>query len=188
MDLSQFVLVTSNKNKLKEFQRFGIPNLKMESVDDIPEVQANDITVATYKAKHIGINKIVEDTSLDISKANVGSNVKWMIDNIHLYSGANACMKVLLSVNDGEMISLYRGTIDGVITKKAVNIDSDYPVFGFDANFIPLNSELTLYELELQNKKDLFSARKLAVENLIHNRPFYTIPLSEIPEWTGSYQ
>ena len=46
----------------------------------------------------------------------------------------------------------------------------------------------TLYELEFAGQKDLYSARKLAVENMISNEIISKRVISEIPKWEGSMQ
>lgn len=188
LDFSKFKLVTSNINKLNEFKRFGLINLNIESGKDLREVDGSDLEVIIYKSLEAGNNCIVEDTSLDIENANVGVNVRWLLNNLYKYHGKKAKWKVLLGLNTDNTIYVYEGVINGRI----IDIDK-FPsdAFGFDPIFVPINNnlkQLSLYQLEKENKKDLFSARRLAIDNLIQNKPIYKININKIKNWTGSYQ
>jgi inosine/xanthosine triphosphate pyrophosphatase family protein len=184
MFMDKYVLVTSNDFKLKEFKRFGFKDLICEKGIDLREVQSDDVTVVVYKAKDVGICKIVEDTSLHIEEANIGSNIKWEISKVKNYNGNKAVWKVLLAVNKGDEIFVYEGIMEGTIINKEVNSNS----FGFDSYFIPLNSGLTLHELEERGLKDDFSARRIAVENFLKDKYIYKIKMDSIKDWEGEYQ
>ncbi len=56
-------LVTSNQQKLKEFQRY-LPSLTVDKGLDLPEVNGTKEEVAIYKALHAGTDHMVEDTIL----------------------------------------------------------------------------------------------------------------------------
>lgn len=178
-------LVTSNKNKLKEFQRFGLDNIQMEQGKDIDEVDSDPVTVILYKALEVGAGHLVEDTSLHVSGADVGVNVRWLLDNIAQYNEHKAVWEVLLGYNDGENIRIYQGVIKGELTDALEGVSGG---FGFDTYFIPEGSSQTLYELELINKKDFHSARRLAVDSLISDSPIKVVAIKDIPTWTGKYQ
>lgn len=176
-------LVSSNKNKLEEFKRFGLSNITIEVGRDLKEVDSDEETVIIYKALEAGKNRIVEDTSLSIENADVGVNVRWLLDNLKDYVGRKAIWKVYLGMNDGASIHLFKGEIEGVI------VETDYlKGFGFDSLFKPLGSELTLYELEGKGLKDNFSARKNAIDNLCLSKTESSIAIKDLPKWEGSYQ
>lgn len=176
-------LVSSNKNKLKEFQRFGLLEIAVEEGRDLKEVDSDEESVIIYKALSAGKNRIVEDTSLSIENADVGVNVRWLIDNLKQYHGRKAIWKVYLGLNDGENIQLFKGEVEGVIDAK-----TEIKGFGFDSIFKPLGSSLTLYELEEAGLKDDFSARKNAVQMLKNNQTTATFTIKDIPKWVGAYQ
>lgn len=158
----------------------------MEKGLDLQEVQSDEITVVTYKAKTAGKNRIVEDTSLHIEGENVGVNIKWMLENIDQFAGKSAYWEVLIGLNDGETIKIYRGrTYGNIVAKKE---SSNENIFGFDANFRIKGIGKTLHELEKEGKKDEYSARRDATFELCNNNYFYSIEIKDIPEWTGSYQ
>ncbi|MNO32599.1 dITP/XTP pyrophosphatase [compost metagenome] len=184
--LKDLVLVTSKENKLKEFQRYGISDLKMEKGLDLQEVQSDEITVVLHKAKTAGKNRIVEDTSLHIEGENVGVNVKWMLDNIHEFAGKSAYWEVLIGLNDGDSIRIYRGRTYGTIVKNEEFLDES--IFGFDANFRVKGIGKTLHELEKEGIKDNHSARKDATFELCNNNYFYSVDIANISEWPGQYQ
>lgn len=180
-----FKLVTSNQNKLKEFQRYGIQNLIIEPGKDLKEVQADSQTVIVYKSLEAGKNHIVEDTSLHVENEDVGANIRYLLDDLKKYNGKKAVWEVLIGLNDGETISIYQGVIEGTITDKFKNQNLG---FGFDAYFIPNGTNNTLYELELNEKKDNYSARKKCVDNYLENKILKKISIKDIPVWEGLYQ
>lgn len=188
-NLSNYALVTSNDSKLREFERFGISNLKVESGRDLREVSGSDSEVILYKALDAGRGRIVEDTSLVVDGHNVGVNVRWLIDTLNdtlknrkEYKGQ---WKVLLGVNDGDVITVYEGVIDGIV-KSADMVPSD--AFGFDPYFFPVGSHESLYQLEKRGFKDLYSARKKAIDNLLEGKYILSKSVESIPKWVGGYQ
>jgi len=181
-------LVTSNQNKLKEYQSFGLKNLKMDKGQDLPEIDSTDINVIIYKAKDAGKNKIVDDTSLNVRGANIGVNVRWLLANLHNLKDHIATWKVLLGFNNGQVIKVYQGVTQGIIKEpKKINYNS----FGFDPFLVPTQnnpSRLSLEELDKLGKKDKYSARKKAIDNYLKDKSIKKVKISEIPEWTGKYQ
>jgi len=181
----QLTLVSSNENKLIEFNRYGLTDIAIEKGADLKEVAASEETVTIYKALAAGTGRIVEDTSLIVESAEIGSNVRWLMDTIKDYANAEAIWQVYLAVNDGTFIHLYAGRIRGRIIKGFVEPDA----FGFDGLFAPYSaSGYTLHELEKMGLKDTYSARKKAVDNLLAANPLQSILIKDIPAWTGSYQ
>jgi inosine/xanthosine triphosphate pyrophosphatase family protein len=178
-DWKKYSLLSSNQNKIAEFKRFGL-GINIKTGKDLAEIQGTDLEVILHKSKDSGDFTIVEDTSLDIQNFDIGVNVRWLQNNLDKTIGNNAFWKVLLGANDGKQISVYQGMVQGkIVSPKGEG-------FGFDSYFQPLGSKLTLAELEEIGKKDLFSARKKAVENLLADR---SIGVYDIPNtWTGDYQ
>lgn len=177
-------LMTSNEGKLREYRRFGMEDLDILKGVDLPEVDADPITVILHKSLAAGANTMVEDTSLHVEGAEVGVNVRWLMDNLPTYNGNKATWEVLIGVNTGEEILVYRGVVDGVITDRF----SDPVGFGFDCRFIPNGETLTLYELDEAGRKDDFSARKAVVEQWQAGNAEVSVKISEIQEWEGAYQ
>lgn len=181
---NNFVLLTSNQNKLREFNSFGLP-IKAQKGRDINEVSGTDIEVIIYKSKDSGEFTIVEDTSLNVEGLDVGVNIRWMLDKINNLDGKKANWKVLLGVNDNTYISIYQGILYGTL-KNINEIPKD--AFGFDPVFVPVGTSKTLYELNKEGKKEEFSARKMAVDNLLMDKYIEKIKISDIKPWTGEYQ
>mgnify|MGYP000066634052 CR=1 FL=1 len=178
--LPKFTLVTSNKKKLREYSEF-IPNLRIRPGDDIPEVQSDDVTVAIYKAIDNGSFTISEDTSLEVEGENVGVNLKYFKDMIHTYVGKKAYWKVLLSKNTSTHIKVYEGFVEGTIIE---SVDTS-----FDNYFMVKGLNKTVGELK-QSTIDpkLYSARAMASHNLKEDNYIIMRDITNIPEWTGSYQ
>ena len=179
-----YTLVTSNQNKLEEFNRLGLHDLAIEKGRDLAEVDSNDMNVILYKALAAGTMSIVDDTSLDIEDAQIGTNIRWLLDNIAEYAGRKALWTVLLGKNTGTSIEVYKGTIEGYIVNRPVTSST----FSFDNHFMPNGSNHTLEELGQGVLKDHYSARKNAVMDLLDNDPIAVYPIDSIQEWTGTYQ
>lgn len=178
-------LVTSNIDKLKEFKRFGLHDIMIEKGIDLDEVDSDSETVILYKSISAGPNRIVEDTSLHIDGENVGSNIRWLLDNLNQFEGKVAFWEVYLGFNDGDTVSIFKGSIKGSIVSVENKVENS---FGFDQYFIPEGQTKTLYELEIAGKKDLYSARKIAVDNLISNKVISKNVIADVPKWRGSMQ
>lgn len=184
-DINKLSLVTSNKNKLDEYNSYNNDGkLQMLKGADLPEVESEDpLTVIIYKSKLAGNNTIVEDTSFDVEGANVGTNVRWLMDSISKYEGRKAEWIVKLAVNYNENIYVYDGKIKGIISSS-----KGKEGFGFDPIFIPNGTHKTLSELSFEGNKDDYSARKQAFNNLLLNFNPKVYKIKDIPEWLGEYQ
>jgi len=174
-------LISSNDKKIAEFRRFGL-DLKIKKGIDLKEVKGTSEQVIVYKSLAAGKDTVVEDTILIIDGEEV-VDIRWKIDQ--LTTAENCQWVVTLGHNDGEMIHIYRGIIDGKLVKP------DQPItnaFGFDPFFVPNGSYRTLYDLEKIGKKDDFSARHIATKQLTLKQPTFSQRIKDIPAWTGDYQ
>lgn len=172
-------IVSSNPKKIKEYNEFGL-HIKAESGLDLPEVDSNIDDVILYKSLDAGSNKIVEDTVLEVEGVEI-VDIRWKIKEMNL--DASARWIVSLGLNKDEKIKVYRGIINGKIVKKD-NITG----FGFDEYFIPDGSTFTLGELDRMGTKPEFSARRIAVENLIKDNSHFEKDIDKIETWKGDYQ
>lgn len=179
-------IVTSNANKIAEFNRFG---LDVEAVKglDLKEVVADSETVAIYKAIEAGNGLIVEDTILEIEGKEV-VDIRYRMDNLEGCIAKQARWIVTLAMKDGDVIRLARGVIEGTIGES--NDHGKPGVFGFDAVFYPKNAKgLSLFQLESLGTKDDFSARKMAVKSFLSKDKLYSeVDGSSIDPWKGEYQ
>jgi len=175
----ELVIVTSNKKKLQEYNDFGL-DVTAEPGLDLPEVDSNIDDVIVYKALAAGENKIVEDTILEVDGVEV-VDIRWKIKEMNV--NASARWIVSLGLNDGKQIKVYRGIIEGQLVKT-----DDISGFGFDEYFIPNGSPYTLGQLDRQGNKALFSARKIACENLLNNNEEFVENIDNIANWVGGYQ
>lgn len=174
-----YKLNTSNPGKLEEFRiffnRYGC-ELEISEVD-LDEVDSDPLTVITHKASQLDERILVEDTSLDIEGADVGINVRWLIDDLEKYLGKKAVWTVLLAYRLDDQVHIFKGEVQGTIVQLRSNGG-----FGFDPYFLPNGSTKTLAE----EKPDQFNARSLAVEALMNNQRFVT--RSPLYQWDGSWQ
>jgi inosine/xanthosine triphosphate pyrophosphatase family protein len=184
LDLTIIQLGSSSNGKRLEYQSFGL-SIPIITIEDIQEVQGTDLEVITYKAISVGENILIEDTSLDIEGFSVGVNIKWLTKEIHenpIYNGKKAYWRVFLAVIQKGKLYITKSEVIGTIDQSKKSITG---AFGFDDVFIPTGSTLTL--MELGNNKINYSARKLALDNLLSGIVLIK-DIKEIPNWTGSYQ
>jgi XTP/dITP diphosphohydrolase len=174
-----WVLNTSNQGKLNEFQAlFAKQGASLSaSGTDLKEIDADPISVVVHKASQIGEEIVVEDTSLDIEGADVGVNVRWLLDHLSTYAGRKAHWKVLLAYRKGADVYVYEGKVDGTIV-----LPQGEGGFGFDPVFLPDGESLTLAEA----KPDRVNARAIAVTALLQDQPIAILPL--ITDWKGGWQ
>jgi inosine/xanthosine triphosphate pyrophosphatase family protein len=159
-----------------------IPNLRVEEGQDLPEVDADDETVAIYKAVDNGPYTISEDTSLEVEGENIGVNLKWFKEKIPTFVGKKAYWKVLLAKNDGEYIKVYEGFVEGEIV-------ASQDTSSFDKYFKVTKFDQLLGELKMTDTDPaLYSARAMAAKNLREDRYIVRKRVKYIPEWTGKYQ
>lgn len=178
---------TSNQNKLGEFRRLLQDNSITATLGlDLKEVASNDpITVIKYKCLEAGEGCIVEDTVLEIDGECV-TDIRYKLSELQDRSNPSRLAWITtLGLITNEVLSVYQGIVLGdfkpcpVLPKNA---------FGFDPYFKPDGSELTLYELEMLGDKDLYSARHRAIKSLKNESCLLTLPISDIPPWSGAWQ
>lgn len=184
----QFILRTSNQNKLREFQRYGL-DIVAEPGADLPEVEGTPEEVIIHKALAAGANVLVEDTSLDVEGFNAGVNIRWMLDTMtqQMCSSAQpiepkAIWRVMLAYHDGVTMHVAHAETKGHLIAQPRGAG-----FSFDPYFVPEGYILTLGELDLLDAKDHISARKAAAMKMLSG-DHKCIPVASIPKWTGAYQ
>ena len=178
-------LNTSNDFKFKEFERMfrKISNGTVVALErtkiDLREIDAAPSMVVAQKATSAGENVLIEDTSLDVDGADVGVNVRWIMDNLNDLVGRAATWRVLLGVLRAGRVHIYEGITRGTIVSKRGD-----SAFGFDPVFQPMGSTETLAE----SKPDEINARFKAVRAMLGNYPSAIhVPIKE-DEWGGAWQ
>lgn len=181
----EYILSTSNQNKIEEFESILGNSLTIQKGKDLKEVAGTVDEVIIYKALAAGKDFIVEDTILEVEGKEV-VDIRYCIEK---YSKKEIAAKWIVSLgyNNGTEIIIYRGIIEGkLISVDCIPQDS----FGFDSYFIPLinNNDKTLYQLKKVGLKDTYSARRIALMNLIKNDYVTKKLIKNIPAWNGAYQ
>lgn len=183
--MKKYTLVSSNDNKVKEFQRLGLP-IAGRINRDLKEIISTPQLVALYKTIEAGNNNLVEDSTLNIDGKEI-VDIRYRlqeIDDKQLYD-LPASWTVILGVLSDGVLKMCEYTVHGTIKKPHDANTQD--VFGFDAHFYPTGCEHSLHQLEKLGKKDAYSARSGCVQKFIRG-DFHSIPLSSVPKWTGKYQ
>ena len=168
-------LNTSNPDKLAEFRRLGLSDIQAMG-RDLPEPDADPLTVIRSKASQMGENVLVEDTSLDVDGEDVGVNVKWLLNNLEQFVGKRATFTVMMGVLREGVVEVYRGSVQGTL------VEPRGKGFGFDPAFLPDGARHTLGE----SKPDRYNARALAVKNFLKGRAYRTLP--PLKNWEGPWQ
>jgi inosine triphosphate pyrophosphatase len=176
----KMIFVSSNQHKIQEVKKI-LPNIKIEKGKDLREVDSNKpYVIVMYKAKEAGKNYLVEDVVMKINGI-LRNDIKWIHKNLKL--GAKVEWIVTYGYNNGEYIFCYDGHLKGVIVEPRGKSN-----FGFDMVFQPSGVNKTLAELNNEGKKEKFSARYIALQNVKKNKFFKKIKITEIKEWKGLYQ
>ncbi|MDB2613949.1 non-canonical purine NTP pyrophosphatase [Chlamydiales bacterium] len=176
---SVFKINTSNKGKLKEYQRLFSKyqmDLKISEID-LDEVDADPITVIAHKASQLEEGILVEDTSLEVDGADIGVNIRWLLDSLDQFENKKAIWTTLLGYRKGNKIYIFKGEVVGTIVYPQMDGG-----FGFDPYFLPEGSTKTL----AAEKPDHHNARALAVENLVNKNCFQIE--EAIFDWNGPWQ
>lgn len=187
MSNSGIYLLTSNKNKISEYNRISKGLIKAKEGIDIREVLADPLTVILQKSKNIDDGCAVEDTILTIDGKEV-VDIKFLMgdmEKIPLGSEVDACWQVMIAYKSKGSIKVYVGSVSGKI-KGCSSVPSD--AFGFDPYFYPNGSDKSLYELEKEGQKDYFSARVDAVNKVLEANFSAFVRADLIGDWVGEYQ
>jgi XTP/dITP diphosphohydrolase len=175
----QLILNTSNAGKLQEFERlfaqYGITITVQRR--DLHEIDADPVTIVVHKASQLQEDVLVEDTSLEIEGTLVGTNIRWVLNDMPHYVGRKAKWRTLLAYREGDLVHVFEGQIEGTIVQPRGEEG-----FGFDPFFLPNNSSLTLAEA----KSDAVNARAKAVEAFVHAQHHSVV--HSISQWNGPWQ
>ncbi|MDB5176597.1 MAG: inosine triphosphate pyrophosphatase isoform [Candidatus Saccharibacteria bacterium] len=178
----EIFLVTSNPNKLKEWQQIIPPNITMDIADvDLIEIQSdNPEEIITDKARRayeiVGKPVVVEDVEAGLEKLNglPGPFIKFFIKKMGddvLYQlagqeGERATISCSIAYYDGERMLTVRGDVPGTIVAPRGAAG-----FGFDITFAPDGQTQTYAEMDDEKKNSLSHRHKaiqLLVEKLNH--------------------
>ncbi len=177
-DLKNFVLVTTNKNKLLEINQILNTSHKLSKIE-IPEIQSLDLDqVITEKAKaaYEKIKKpvLVEDISFEIQrlKGLPGPFVKFFLQTL----GTEGTVKLIgtkstktkvtaaLALYDGSSLKIFKGIVWGTLSKK----NRGEGGFGFDKVFIPKGHTKTYAEMDPKIKNKISHRAKALVKLKIY--------------------
>lgn len=174
-NFKNFVLVTTNKNKLEEINEILGSNHKLSKIE-ISEIQSLNIDqVITEKAKaaYEKIKKpiIVEDISLEIQSLNglPGPFVKFFLQalgtegTVKLIGNKSTKTRVIasLALYNGTTLKIFKGIVWGTLSKKNRGENG----FGFDKVFIPKGYKQTYAEMDSKLKNKI-SHRAKALEKI----------------------
>ena len=181
LDFSKLKLVSSNVRKLDEYRRFGVGDLQVEPGVDLNEVDGTPMEVIIHKAIAAGPGRIVEDSVL-IVDGETFVDARWRLGSVHEWFGKRTTWIVNLGVNEDGYVSVYTGAVEGVF-QPARGEGWDYDPF-----FLIEEEDMTLAQLENAGRKDEYSARNRAAQNMIENFPVERVAVDDVRDWTGAFQ
>ena len=182
--LDDFVIVTSNEQKIAEYARFAGPELKVAPGPDLPEVLGTPDEIIIHKALMAGEGKMVEDAIMWID-GEVHVDVKWKIPALlagEYPLGVSLTWEVRLAVLHKGKVYAYLGQTTGVLQAFDVEGMGMDPVFKVDGH------NRTLARLAIEGKKDAVSARRHAAVNVFSGNPYLIVDQSSVQPWTGPWQ
>jgi XTP/dITP diphosphohydrolase len=186
--MQQLIFATNNSNKIKEIKavlkgKFDIITLEEAGIDiDIPEPHDTLEANAFEKARVIyGLtekNCFGEDTGLEVQalnnepgvrsaryageKRSFKDNIKLLLTNLQQEENRKARFRTVISlILKGEAYQ-FEGVCKGRITTEEKGNNG----FGYDAVFIPADSNKTFAEMNME-EKNKYSHRKKAMQKLI---------------------
>jgi len=162
--------VTSNKNKLIEFQKILDPIQVVQLSYDIPELQGSPEEIARSKAhvayQRFGIPLFVEDTSLHLNalgglpgpyiKHFIGKiGCQGIVDMLKGFEDKGAVAKTTIGIALGKKTGTATGEMRGTIVEPRGE-----STFGFDPIFLPEGEEKTYAQMSADEKNNISHRRK----------------------------
>ena len=186
--IKQLVFATNNANKVAEIKKvlgnsFEVISLKDAGIDvDIPEpydtLEENAATKSTTIFKLTGNDCFSEDTGLFVDSLNgepgvksaryAGepasnkANIEKLLSNLGNSENRKARFRTIISLIQNGQEQQFEGICEGVILREPVGEKG----FGYDAVFMPDESEKSFAQMEME-EKNVFSHRKKAMAKLI---------------------
>lgn len=182
--LQDFTLVTSNPVKIAEYQRFSNASLRVESGEDLDEVDGNPDEVIIHKALAAGPGRMVEDSIMVIDGQPM-IDIRWRKDALlagEIQHPAKAIWQVRLGILHEGVVYAYLGETFGTICPY------DTPGFGIDPIIRVDGIGQSLSALDKAGTKDPVSARRFAFDAVVNRQPYLTVSVDQIAPWTGRYQ
>lgn len=176
------ILISSNQNKIKEFKEILWDKLQIEQWKDLREVDWTASEVIFYKTLEAGKSYIVEDTIIKIEWKEM-VDIRWKIEHLQEFIWKRVQFIVHIGYNTWEEIIVYQWIIWWTIQEPKWKDG-----FWFDPFFFPDWEKLSLAELSQQWRKNDFSARRIALENLLINHKEDSAKITNISEWKWAYQ
>ena len=185
---STLILATNNQHKVDEIrsilgEEFMIISLKEAGIDiDIPEPFLTLEANASQKSKTIHEltkqNCFSEDTGLEVDalngepgvksarysgeEKNFAANIAKLLSNMKGKEYLGARFRTVISLIWHNKEYLFEGVSEG----KIIDTPKGEHGFGYDPVFVPVGSEKTFAEMELQ-EKNTYSHRRIATDKLV---------------------
>jgi inosine/xanthosine triphosphate pyrophosphatase family protein len=184
---------SSNPNKRSEykrlFQRVGFQHMSFSNIETL-EPNSTIETIIRYKASQMNEDFIlVEDTSIEIEgRKDTGVHIKHFLKKLKknpklIFSilGKKVIITVLIAFKSGNHIIVSKGQIYGRIDNHA----PPCPIEHLGQMILPGDSNYTYAESESLSLNPKYSARALAVKNLINKKVNL---FKNLHSWHGTFQ
>lgn len=179
-----FVIVTSNSNKIREYQRIAGDKLRTLAGEDLAEILGTPDEIIIHKAMMAGEGHMVEDAIVWINgEAHV--DVKWKLEAMlrgDYPIGSKLVWEVRLAVLHQGVVYGYLGQTFGTLCKP------DGDGFGIDPVICVDGVGKTLARLDEEGVKDGYSARQFAALKVLEGDAYLKVDSQNIKPWEGSWQ
>lgn len=182
----QLVFATNNNHKIKEVQSLlkGIKLMSLQEAGCFEELsetgntlEANAMQKAEYFYNKYHMNCFADDTGLEIPALNnrpgvlsaryageeksALKNIEKVMKELDGFNNRIAKFKTVISLIVNNKIYLFKGIVDGVISRNLIGTSG----FGYDPLFIPDGYAKTFAEMTLEEKNKI-SHRGIAIRHL----------------------
>lgn len=175
-----YVFVTQSADKIAELEFILGESIESEYIE-LPEIQSVDLESvcrekARYAYKALGNHPVlVEDTGLFINAWNglPGALTKWFLKTVDLdgisqmlngFQDRSAVARTAVALYDGQSYRMFIGEVEGSISATPLGENG----FGWDALFIPCDSNLSFGQMTLE-EKTAYSMRRKAILQMLDN-------------------
>ena len=182
--LGDVILTTSNPQKIHEYKRFSGSRLRIEPGVDLDEVDGTPDEIIVHKALAAGQGRMVEDAILVIDGKPM-TDIRWRLDELlggNVAPNTPVTWEVRLGILHEGVVYAYLGQTLGTV------VPFDVPGFGIDPIFHVTDAGVTFARLDLEDRKDPWSARQFAMNSMMEQTPYLTVDARQVEPWTGGMQ
>lgn len=186
------IFLSSNTRKIQQIRDMiaHIPGLTMgfRAGNDEREIDGPDYLVPIYKALNNNVGDIIDDTQLIVVDRPDWNPIYIKWNEEHLIAdptcaGSEVIERVWLAQKTNTHINLYLGEQRGTW-----RVPTRRDAFGYNGGFVPHGEDRDLDQIIRSGNYFNHSSRFRALTNLAKQQTSLSIPIADLPPWTGAWQ